>query len=93
MSDGTWLDPWLALREKTASRNDLLEIADCYSRMSRLACQQLNRLKDRPKTKKETIDGLRFIIAFCEERHTPLFEKVQQLDVQIFEETERLNNE
>lgn len=93
MSDGAWLDPWLKLREKTAVRNDLAEVADCYSKMRRLALQQYNRLKDRPKTKQETLNGLQRIIEFCDERGQPLWETLQKLDVQIYEETERLNDE
>lgn len=92
MSDGTWIDPWLALREKTASRNDLLEIADNYAKMQKLAKRQLETLKERPKTSAATIEGLEFIIKFCEARALPLFEKVQTIDVQLYEETERLNN-
>lgn len=93
MSDGTWIDPWLKLREKTEVRNDLAEIADTYARMSRLAVKQLNRLKVRPRSTAGTIDGLASIILFCDERSKPLFEKLALIEAEIAEETERLNHD
>lgn len=93
MSDGAWIDPWLKLREKTEVRNDIAEIASGYAKMSRLACQQLNRLKERPRTTQGTIDGLAQIILFCDERSKPLFAKLATLEAEIAEETERLNHD
>lgn len=93
MSDGTWLDPWLKLREKTEVRNDIAEIADTYAKLSRLACQQLNRLKERPRTTAGTIDGLASIILFCDERAKPLFAKLATIEAELAEETEKLNHD
>lgn len=93
MADKTWLDPWLEIREKTSVRNDIHDVAETYNKMSRLALQQLNRLKDRPKTRQDTLSGLASIIAFCDERANPLFERLAALDCEISAMTERLNHE
>lgn len=93
MADTTCIDPWLKIREQTEIRNDLHDVAETYNKMSRLARIQHNRLKDRPKTKPETLEGLASIIAFCDERATPLFERLATLDSQIRDATERLNHE
>lgn len=93
MADKTWLDPWLEIRDKTSLRNDILEVAETYNRMSRLALKQLNRLKERPKTRQDTLTGLTSIVAFCDERATPLFERLAALDCEISDMTERLNHE
>lgn len=93
MAEQSWLDPWLAIRDKTQVRNDIQEVAETYNKMSRLALQQLNRLKDRPKTRQDTLAGLASIIAFCDERANPLFERLTALDCEISDMTERLNHE
>lgn len=93
MSDGTWLDPWLAIREKTALRNDIQTVADRYSKIQHQAILQLNDLRARQNTSKGTIDGLEFIIRFCGDKGAPLWDKIQQIDTQLYEETERLNHE
>ncbi len=88
----TWLDPWLKLREKTSQRNDLFDLADRYSKMARLARQQYVALKDRPKSSKETLEGLIGIAEFAEARSKPLFDLATKLETELREESERLQN-
>lgn len=93
MTDQTWLDPWLKIREKTSHRNELLQIADRYSKMQRLAMAQLAELRKRPKSRPDTLAGLEEIIRFCGERGQPLFDKVAVLDAELAQETEALNHD
>ncbi len=94
MSDQTtWLDPWLHLREMTTSRNDLMTVADRYSRIQRLALEQLNDLRQRSKTTPETLAQLEEIIRFCGDKGQPLWDKLSTLDAKLKEETERLNHD
>lgn len=93
MANTTWLDPWLKLREKTAVRNDLTTVADRYSKMRRLALAQYNDLRERPKTRQATLDGLLGIIKFCDDLGAPLWQRLEMMEAEIHEETERLENE
>jgi hypothetical protein len=92
MTDIT-IDPWLKLREKTEVRNDIATVADHYAKIQKLALAQLELFKGRKTVRQDTIDGLEFMVKFCEQKAMPLFENLQKLDVELYEMTERLNNE
>lgn len=91
MSDGNWIDPWYELREITAQRNQVKEVAHRYSRMHQIAVMQYKDMVE-AGAKQDTLDGLSFILNFTQQKADSLWPVVARLEREIEQKTEKLNN-
>ena len=90
---GTWIDPYLKVREKTLERNFVYDVMTRYGKMAFYARQQHEALCQQPKVRAKTLEFLVSINDRCAELMEPLNEVLNALDAELSDMTARLENE